>query len=104
MSDFSVIGHRVHALDAVELATGQARFGADIVRPGMLYAKVLRSPVRTRGLSESTRRRQSRYPGSGRGHGERCARSPLRLLVADLPVLARHIVRYIGEPWWRSPR
>ncbi|MCH7706070.1 MAG: xanthine dehydrogenase family protein molybdopterin-binding subunit, partial [Chloroflexi bacterium] len=38
------IGERVVKVDALERVTGQAVFGADIHLPGMLHAKVLRSP------------------------------------------------------------
>ena len=42
--DFSVVGKRLPRPDAVEKATGAARFGGDIKLPGMLIGKVLRSP------------------------------------------------------------
>ena len=41
---FRVIGNRVNRYDAVDKVTGQARYGADIRLPNMLYGKVLRSP------------------------------------------------------------
>lgn len=44
MKEYKVIGHSVRRLDAVEKATGTAGFTSDMKLPGMLYAKVLRSP------------------------------------------------------------
>ncbi len=41
---FSGIGKRVPKLDTPELATGKAKFGTDVVLPGMLQAKIIRSP------------------------------------------------------------
>lgn len=44
-SKFSVVGRRTpYRLEAVEKVTGSAEFTTDIELPGMLYAKVLRSP------------------------------------------------------------
>lgn len=41
---FKVIGTRPIRHDGVDKVTGRARYGADITLPGMLHAKVLRSP------------------------------------------------------------
>src|SRR5262245_22824742 len=41
---YEVVGTRPIRHDGVEKVTGQARYGADIHLPGMLYGKVLRSP------------------------------------------------------------
>lgn len=40
-----VVGRRVARMDALEKVTGDARFTADIQRPGMLYAALLRVPI-----------------------------------------------------------
>ncbi|MCH8185303.1 MAG: molybdopterin-dependent oxidoreductase, partial [Chloroflexi bacterium] len=42
--DYSIVGKSVPRLDLPEKLTGEARFTADIKLPGMLYAKMLRSP------------------------------------------------------------
>lgn len=44
MKKLNVVGQNVRRLDAVEKATGTAMFTTDFTLPGMLYAKVLRSP------------------------------------------------------------
>jgi len=41
---FKVVGTRPIRHDGVDKVTGRARYGADISLPGMLHAKVLRSP------------------------------------------------------------
>ena len=41
---YKVVGTRPIRHDGLEKVTGQARYGADINLPGMLYGKVLRSP------------------------------------------------------------
>jgi xanthine dehydrogenase molybdenum-binding subunit len=42
--EFSVVGKRTPRIDAYERVTGQAQYTGDIQLPGMLYARVLRSP------------------------------------------------------------
>jgi xanthine dehydrogenase molybdenum-binding subunit len=42
--EFSVVGKKLPRIDAYERVTGQAQYTGDIQLPGMLYARVLRSP------------------------------------------------------------
>ena len=42
--EFSVVGKKIPRIDAYERVTGQAQYTGDIQLPGMLYARVLRSP------------------------------------------------------------
>ena len=42
--EFKVIGKKVERVDGFERLIGQAKYAADIYLPGMLYAKILRSP------------------------------------------------------------
>jgi xanthine dehydrogenase molybdenum-binding subunit len=42
--EFSVVGKSTPRIDAYERVTGQAQYTGDIQLPGMLYARVLRSP------------------------------------------------------------
>jgi 4-hydroxybenzoyl-CoA reductase alpha subunit len=44
MAEHSLVGHRVARIDALDKATGQAHYTADLTLPRMLYGKVLRSP------------------------------------------------------------
>jgi 4-hydroxybenzoyl-CoA reductase subunit alpha len=44
MHKLNVVGKRSPMLDALEKATGQARFTDDLSLPGMLFGKILRSP------------------------------------------------------------
>jgi len=41
---FSILGTRVARLDGPAKATGAARYSIDVILPGMLYGKILRSP------------------------------------------------------------
>ncbi len=44
VTPMKVIGHATPRIDAVERVTGRAKYTGDVQLPGMLYAKVLRSP------------------------------------------------------------
>lgn len=44
MEDYKILGKRVEPVDGPLKVTGGARYTADIVLPGMLYGKILRSP------------------------------------------------------------
>ena len=43
-TDPSVIGTHVQRLDGPDKVTGRAKYTFDITRPGMLYARIVRSP------------------------------------------------------------
>jgi xanthine dehydrogenase molybdenum-binding subunit len=43
--EFSIVGKRTPRIDAYERVTGQAQYTGDIQLPGMLHARVLRSPL-----------------------------------------------------------
>ena len=45
MANYRVIGKPVERVDGPEMLTGQAIYGPDVNLPGMLWAKVLRSPI-----------------------------------------------------------
>ena len=50
------VGHDTPRIDAVERVSGKAKYTADVMLPGMLYARVLRSPhphARVRGIDTS---------------------------------------------------
>ena len=40
-----IVGERVARMDALEKVTGRARYTADVRRPAMLYASILRAPI-----------------------------------------------------------
>ena len=104
MSKYSVIGTRVHRVDGPEKVTGSAKYTFDMVLPGMLYGKVLRSPhPHARILSIDTSQAEKlvgvkavvtgkdtlgRKQGIWRRFPELC----------DEEILCREKVRYIGDP------
>jgi CO/xanthine dehydrogenase Mo-binding subunit len=44
-ADFTLMGTAITRTDALDRVTGRARYSQDILRPGMLYARVLRPPA-----------------------------------------------------------
>ena len=42
--NLNVVGKRVQRVDAIDKATGAAKYTSDMTLPGMLIAKLLRSP------------------------------------------------------------
>jgi len=63
MEEFSIIGKRVPKVDAVVKATGEARYTGDLVMPGMLWGKVLHSPVPHARILNIDYSRALRLPG-----------------------------------------
>ena len=45
MANYRVIGTPVERVDGPEMLSGQALYGPDVKLPGMLWGKILRSPV-----------------------------------------------------------
>ncbi len=101
--DSSFIGRRVPRIDGPAKATGEAKYTVDISLPGMLCAKILRSPLPHARIVHVDTTRAERIPGvkaviTGRDawdvrHGfVETPRYP-----ADQYVLANDRVRYVGE-------
>jgi xanthine dehydrogenase molybdenum-binding subunit len=63
-SDFSVVGRRIpYRVEAVEKVTGTAEFTVDLELPGMLHAKVLRSPHAHARIAEIEMNRAEKLSG-----------------------------------------
>ena len=97
-STFKVIGQPIRRIEGPDKTTGAARYAGDILLPGMLWAKVLRSPhphARIRGIDTS---RAEALPGV---HAVLTAADvPSELtgrMLKDMPLLAQDRVRFAGE-------
>ncbi len=62
-SGYSVVGKRIPRTDSVPKAIGEAKFSADLYLPGMLYAKVLRSPYAHARILNIDTSRAEKLPG-----------------------------------------
>ena len=91
------VGHSVPRVDGIEKVTGKAKFLGDLIIPGMLHGKILRSPYPHARILSIDSSRAEALPGV------------VAVLTAadttDLvptyngrPVIAKDKVRYVGEP------
>ena len=104
------LGKPLRRVDALGKAVGATEYAADFSLPGMLHAKVLRSPVPSARIARLDVSKARALPGvacvlTGEdvrgaklntdmpGQTGRAARTG-----SDAPVLALDIVRYVGEP------
>ncbi|MEE9569085.1 MAG: hypothetical protein V3W37_06855, partial [Candidatus Binatia bacterium] len=94
---FRYVGQNIPRVDGVDKVTGKAKFTGDLVIPGMLFGKILRSPyphARIAGIDASE---AEAFPGVS-----------AVLTSADIsdidpyyngrPVIAIQNARYVGEP------
>jgi CO/xanthine dehydrogenase Mo-binding subunit len=97
----TVVGASVRRVDAVEKVTGRAKYAGDLVVPGMVHGKILRSPLAHARIAGIDTGAAGRMPGviavlTGKdladidpyyGHA-----------IRDRPVVALDRVRFAGEP------
>ena len=100
---FAVVGRPLPRLDAPAKVTGSQIYGTDVALPGMLWGKLLRSPV----PSAAIRRLDPRPALAIDGVRAVIAAADIPSVrygpaVKDMSVLARDRVRYVEES--RSPR
>jgi CO/xanthine dehydrogenase Mo-binding subunit len=97
----SVFQSRVTALDGPEKVTGAARFTFDVTFPGMLHAKVLRSPhPHARIVAIDTSRAEALAGVVAIVTGADAIKLPdpyYGVAIRDQPVLAIDKVRYVGD-------
>lgn len=100
MPEYSVVGKRLPRIDGLVKVTGQATYAADLVLPGMLYGKVLRSPYAHARIINIDTSKAERLPGvravvTGKDFpGIAFGHMPFS---RDQLPLARDKVRHVGE-------
>jgi 4-hydroxybenzoyl-CoA reductase subunit alpha len=98
--DLSVVSHGVTRYDAPDKVSGRAKYTADFRLPGMVYGKILRSPIPHGIILRIDTRRARELPGvlaviTGADVPETSyGVSPARY---DEHVLAKERVRYVGD-------
>jgi carbon-monoxide dehydrogenase large subunit len=99
MAEFSVVGKSVPRVDAPAKVTGKAKFCADFKLPGMLYAKLLRSPQAHARILRIDTSRAEKLPGvRAVCTGKDVPDKRVGIMVLDQYLIAREMVRYVGEP------
>ena len=78
MKHYKVVGKSVERTDARVKVTGSARYAADLVAPGMLHGKILRSPLAHARILNIDTSRARRYRVSWPSSRARTFRHPLR--------------------------
>ncbi|HYA30261.1 MAG TPA: molybdopterin cofactor-binding domain-containing protein, partial [Acidobacteriota bacterium] len=95
--EFKYVGHSVPRVDGLEKVTGKAKFVGDIVVPGMLYGKILRSTFPHARIRSVDASQAEALPGVVAAlTAEDIA--DLNPIYNGRPVIAVHKVRYAGEP------
>jgi CO/xanthine dehydrogenase Mo-binding subunit len=103
VAEYSVIGKRLPRVDAVIKATGDAKYAGDMVLPGMLFGKILRSPYpHARVLNIDTSKAEKLFGVRAIMTGKDIKEIKVGELITypetiDECPLAVHKVRYIGE-------
>ena len=97
-TSFSAIGQPVPQEEGPDKVSGQALYAADLLLPGMLWGKVLRSPYPHANILHIDTARARKVPGvhavlTGQDLPDR----RVGRLLRDIPVLARDRVLFVGE-------
>ncbi|HSW10573.1 MAG TPA: molybdopterin cofactor-binding domain-containing protein [Bacillota bacterium] len=95
--EFSVIGKRIPRHDAVAQVTGRTVYGVDIVRPGMLHARILRSSHPHARVAAVDVSPASRLPGVAAITAADVPCNRYGFTHLDQPVLADDRVRHRGD-------
>ena len=96
----SLIGTSVKRPDVMDKVRGEARFSDDLAFPGMLHARVVRSPHPHARILQIDTARALAHPGV------HCVATAddvpgdnvVHVIYNDQPALAEGVVRYVGEP------
>jgi 4-hydroxybenzoyl-CoA reductase alpha subunit len=100
MNKLDVVGKREPQLDAFEKATGRARFTDDLIFPGMLHGKILRSPLPHAKILHVDLSKAEKVPGvKGAISGNDIPKKKYGIvpMAKDEYALAIDKVRYIGD-------
>src|SRR3990170_4001063 len=98
--EFTVVGARLSMLDAAQKAKGTAQFTDDLTLPGMLFGKILRSPLAHAKILHIDASQARKLPGvkgviTGQDIPDR--KYGIVPMAKDEYALARDKVRYIGD-------
>jgi len=98
VANYRVVGRSVSRVEGPAKVTGAGRYPADVQLPGMLWAKVLRSPFPHAKILSIDASRARQLSGV---HAVLTAAEVPDILIGrmlrDIPLVARHRVRFVGE-------
>lgn len=91
------VGQSIARVDGVEKVTGKAKFTGDLVIPGMLHGKILRSPYAHARIKSIDAARAEALPGVA-AVLTAADIAEIKPFYSGRPVIAIDKVRYAGEP------
>ena len=98
MADKQVVGNPTPRVEGELKVSGEAKYAVDVTLPGMLWGKLLRSPMASGKIKRIDTSKAKALPGV---HavitGEDCTGLRIGRRVYDMPILADGEVRFIGE-------
>ena len=93
-----VIGRPTPKIEGEEKVTGKAVYSVDVILPGMLWGRVLRSPIPYGRIKQIDTSRTLQVPGvKAVITGKDVAGLRIGRRIFDMPILADGVVRFIGE-------
>src|ERR1044072_1840150 len=97
-SSKQVVGNPTPRVEGELKVSGEARYAVDIALPGMLWGKLLRSPIASGRIKSIDTSKAEALPGV---HavitGQDCTGLKIGRRLYDMPILADGEVRFIGE-------
>ncbi len=96
--NYRLVGKDIPRKDGVEKVTGAATYVYDMVLPGMLYAKTVRSPYAYAKIKSIDTSEAEKIPGVRAVVTGKELNYKVGLYVVDKDILAKEYARYQGEP------
>jgi len=97
-SSKQVVGNPTPRVEGELKVSGEAKYAVDITVPGMLWGKLLRSPIASGKIKSINTNRAEELPGvHAVVTGQNCTGLKIGRRLYDMPILADGEVRFIGE-------
>lgn len=97
-SSKQVVGNPTPRVEGETKVNGKAKYAVDVVLPGMLWGKLVRSPIASGKIKRIDTSKASAVPGvRAIVTGADCTGLKIGRRVYDMPILADGEVRFIGE-------
>jgi CO/xanthine dehydrogenase Mo-binding subunit len=97
-SSKQVVGNPTPRIEGELKVSGEAKYAVDITRPGMLWGKLLRSPIASGRIKRIDASKALALPGvHAVVTGEDCSGLKIGRRLYDMPILADGEVRFVGE-------
>jgi CO/xanthine dehydrogenase Mo-binding subunit len=98
MADFKVVGEAIPRAEGIDKVSGRTIYAADVNLPGLLWAKILRSPHPHARIRRIDTAKARRLPGvKAIITGEDVKGCFIGKMIRDMPVLCWDTVRFVGD-------